>query len=212
MILPFTIGQPCQSILNLIQVGINGRKVMESSIVLNTGCIGFLPFLVQLLIHLSDDLIEKCGKAVSLQTVHVSLFRQLGFFQLFQTISKRISLGGQFFLFCFTAFLFCDLLPKLFQCRITHMECPFPALRFFVQKLVQKMLPIIYKCFGDNVAVRIFILTRICLLYTSFALDIRPLIALCQILFNVLHSAVHMALDIGGFEEAGIIDHTFVMH
>ena len=45
-----------------------------------------------------------------------------------------------------------------------------------------------------------------------FALDIRPLIALCQILFNVLHSAVHMALDIGGFEEAGIIDHTFVMH
>lgn len=55
---------------------------------------------------------------------------------------------------------FCDLLPKLFQRRITHMECPFPALRFFVQKLVQKMLPIIYKCFGDNVAVRIFILTR----------------------------------------------------
>jgi len=33
------------------------------------------------------------------------------------------------------------------------MECPFPALRFFVQKPVQKMLPIIYKCFGDNVAV-----------------------------------------------------------
>ena len=31
------------------------------------------------------------------------------------------------------------------------------ALRFFIQKLVQKMLPIIYKCFGDNVAVRIFI-------------------------------------------------------
>ena len=45
-----------------------------------------------------------------------------------------------------------------------------------------------------------------------FALDIRPLIALCQILFNVLDRAVHMALDIGGFEEAGIIDHTFVMH
>ena len=75
-------------------------------------------------------------------------------------VRKRISLGGQFFLFCFTAFLFCDLLPKLFQRRITHMECPFPALRFFVQKLVQKMLPNIYKCFGDNVAVRIFILTR----------------------------------------------------
>ena len=45
-----------------------------------------------------------------------------------------------------------------------------------------------------------------------FALDIRPLIALCQILFNVLDRAVHMALDIGGFEEAGIVDHTFVMH
>ena len=133
---------------------------MESHIVLDTGCIGFLPFLVQLLIHLSDDLIEKCGKAVSLQTVHVSLFRQLGFFQLFQTISKRISLGGQLFLFCFAAFLFSDLLPKFFQRRIIHMECPFPALRFFIQKLVQKMLPIIYKCFGDNVAVRIFILTR----------------------------------------------------
>jgi len=100
------------------------------------------------------------GKAVSLQTVHISLLCQLGFFQLFQAISKRISLGGQFFLFCFAAFLFSDLLPKLFQRRITHMECPFPALRFFVQKLVQKMLPIIYKCFGDNVAVRIFILTR----------------------------------------------------
>ena len=95
-----------------------------------------------------------------LQTVHVSLFRQLGFFQLFQTISKRISLGGQLFLFCFAAFLFSDLLPKFFQRRIIHMECPFPALRFFIQKLVQKMLPIIYKCFGDNVAVRIFILTR----------------------------------------------------
>lgn len=81
-------------------------------------------------------------------------------FQLFQAVRKRISLGGQFFLFCFAAFLFSDLLPKLFQRRITHMECPFPALRFFVQKLVQKMLPIIYKCFGDNVAVRIFILTR----------------------------------------------------
>ena len=39
------------------------------------------------------------------------------------------------------------------------MECPFQALRFFIQKLVQKMLPNIYKCFGDNVAVRIFILT-----------------------------------------------------
>ena len=36
-----------------------------------------------------------------------------------------------------------------------------------------------------------------------FALDIRPLIALCQILFNVLDRAVHMALDIGGFKEAG---------
>ena len=54
---------------------------MESSIVLNTGCIGFLPFLVQLLIHLSDDLIEKCGKAVeffnsavdTLQTIVVGL-------------------------------------------------------------------------------------------------------------------------------------------
>ena len=46
------------------------------------------------------------------------------------------------------------------EARQLHMECPFPALRFFIQKLVQKMLPIIYKCFGDNVAVRIFILTR----------------------------------------------------
>ena len=160
LILPFAIGQPCQPILNLLQVGINGRKVMESSIVLDTGCIGFLPFLVQLFVHFSNHLIEKCGKAVPLQTVHISLFCQLGFFQLFQTISKRISLGGQFFLLCFTAFLFCDLLPKFFQRRITHKECPFPALRLFVQKLVQKMLPIIYKCFGDNVAVRIFILTR----------------------------------------------------
>ena len=160
LILPFAIGQPCQSILNLLQVGINGRKIMESRIVLDAGCIGFLPFFVQLFIHFSNHLIEKCGKAVSLQTVHISLLCQLGFFQLFQAISKRISLGGQFFLFCFAAFLFSDLLPKLFQRRITHMECPFPALRFFVQKLVQKMLPIIYKCFGDNVAVRIFILTR----------------------------------------------------
>ena len=84
---------------------------------------------------------------------------ELSDISLFQAISKRISLGGQFFLFCFAAFLFSDLLPKLFQRRITHMECPFPALRFFVQKLVQKMLPIIYKCFGDNVAVRIFICT-----------------------------------------------------
>ena len=160
LIPPFAIGQLRQPIPNLFQVGINGRKIMESSIVFHTGCIGFLPFFVQLFIHLSDHLIEKCGKAVSLQTVHVSLLCQLGFFQLFQAVSKRISLGGQFFLFCFAAFLFSDLLPKLFQRRITHMECPFPALRFFVQKLVQKMLPIIYKCFGDNVAVRIFILTR----------------------------------------------------
>ena len=133
---------------------------MESHIVLDTGCIGFLPFLVQFFIHFSDYLIEKCGKAVPLQTVHISLFCQLGFFRLFQAVRKRISLGGQFFLLCFTVLLFCDLLPKLFQRRITHKECPFPALRFFVQKLVQKMLPIIYKCFGDNVAVRIFILTR----------------------------------------------------
>ena len=36
-------------------------------------------------------------KAVSLQTVHISLLCQLGFFQLFQAVSKRISLGGQFF-------------------------------------------------------------------------------------------------------------------
>ena len=135
---------------------------MESRIVLDTGCIGLLPFLVQFLIHFSDYLLEKCGKAVTFQTVNISLFRQLGFFQLFQTISKRILLGGQFFLFCFTAFLFCDLLPKLFQRRITHMECPFPALRFFVQKPVQKMLPIIYKCFGDNVAVHTALLAAQC--------------------------------------------------
>lgn len=71
-----------------------------------------------------------------------------------------ITQDGEIFLFCFAAFLFSDLLPMFFQRRIIHMECPFPALRFFIQKLVQKMLPIIYKCFGDNVAVRIFILTR----------------------------------------------------
>mgnify|MGYP006917313624 CR=1 FL=1 len=32
-------------------VGINGRKIMESRIVLGAGCIGFLPFFVQLFIH-----------------------------------------------------------------------------------------------------------------------------------------------------------------
>ena len=67
LIPPFAIGQLRQPIPNLFQVGISGRKIMESSIVFHTGCIGFLPFFVQLFIHLSDHLIEKCGKAVSFQ-------------------------------------------------------------------------------------------------------------------------------------------------
>ena len=120
LIPPFAIGQLRQPILNLFQVGINGRKIMESSIVFHTGCIGFLPFFVQLFIHLSDHLIEKCGKAVSFQTINIGLFCQLGFFQLFQAVSKRVPLRGQFSLLCFTAFLFCNLLPKLFQGRIAH--------------------------------------------------------------------------------------------
>lgn len=86
------------------------------------GRLGFLTLLVQLLVHLADDIIEKRCKAAALQLIYVCLFLHFDGFQLPNTGGERTALCAQFGNLRFQLPLPGDLFLKLLQLFIIEFH------------------------------------------------------------------------------------------
>ena len=113
IILTLTVTQAGQFSLISGQLILHGSQLAGSGIILDSGSVGFLAFFVQLLVHLSDDIIEKRCKATALQLVYICLFLHLDGFQFPNTGRERTTLGAQFGNLCFQLPFPGDLFLKL---------------------------------------------------------------------------------------------------
>ena len=94
-VLSFATPQATEFRLAPLDISVNCLQLSGSGIVLDSGGVSLLAFLIEPLVHFADHIVEERCKASSFQTIHIGLLIHLDRFKLPNTGSDGVSLAAQ---------------------------------------------------------------------------------------------------------------------